>query len=240
MAKELSKLNIETHQAQGDIYNIVNIIKQFSQPRIRHFSPLEHELKIRREFPQLEDFEKGIIHVNKSDLNKVVNIIRRLGRCLIYGKPASGKTVFAFTLGKALSSAYQISYLDLNSDFEPDRLLEEIATSDSNDKLYILDNCHTWPEKVYTFIELKATNNLLSKFLFISRDIQRFLAQSENYFETLGRCSLQVVPSRVVFKNIIKLYETYQSTNLTDYKSKNYNLSSITKISLSAASQLTI
>ncbi|MBU2520901.1 MAG: hypothetical protein KKD50_01590 [Proteobacteria bacterium] len=230
MGKETSKINIETQEAERDIYNIVlNIIKQYSGPRIRHFRDLDHELKIRREFPKSEDFEKGIVFTNKNEFNKAINIIRRAGRCLIYGKPASGKTVFALTFGKAFSSSYQVSYLDLKADFVPDRLLEEIITSDNKENLYILDNCHIWPEKVYGFIELTATNNVLSKFLFISRDIQRFLAQSENYFEMFGRSALVIVPTKLVFKNIIKLYERYQCKDITDCKSKDYNVNSIMK-----------
>ncbi|MCK4735902.1 MAG: hypothetical protein KAT65_25835 [Methanophagales archaeon] len=228
MREEQGKFEIEKQEAGRDITNIViQIIQEHVRPQVRYFKPLDEELKSRRDFPKLEDFEKGLVFVDKKKAHDILKVIKGANKCLIYGKPASGKTVFAFAFGRTFSKTFLVRYLDLKGGFDPDKLLQEVIISNSSQILYIIDNCHIWPEKVYNLIELIEANNIKSKFLFVSRNIKGFLSEGENYFKLLKDYTIQIKDTVLVFKNIIDLYEDYECKDLSDYIKKDYDVNRI-------------
>lgn len=200
-------------------------------PQIKHFELLDKKLKSRKgllpNFPKLEDFENGLVFMEKRKAYDVLEVIEDKNMCLLYGKPAAGKTVFAFAFGRFFSETYLSYYLDIKGEFDSAALLREMIINNSSQILFIIDNCHMWPETVYNLIKLIETNNIKTKILFISRGIKSFLGEGENYFEVLKGCTIPIVANETVFKNIISLYENYRCKGLSHYTSKRYDANAI-------------
>jgi hypothetical protein len=201
-------------------------------PKIKYFELLDNKLKSLRfslTFPRLLDFENNLVYIDKRRMTLVSEIIENKSMCLIFGRPASGKTVLTFVFGRDFAKDYIVYYLDIKREFAPDELMKEIKSYDSDRTLYIIDDCHKSPDDVYELINLININHIRAKFLFVSRNIRTFLGKGENYFEVLKGCTISIKADQTAFKNIISLYEDYKCKGLSDYTRKEYDVNAIMK-----------
>lgn len=244
--KTKAKITIITlYTLEEELFNkrekYIRVIEQYLSefykclPKIKYFESLDEKVRSGRDFspkfPKLDDFKNKLVYLDESKSKDVLACIENKNMCLLCGKPAAGKTVFAiaFAFEKAFTRSYVVYYLDIKGELDPVELLKEMRINNSPLILFIIDNCHVWPEKVYNLIKLIEGNNIKSKILFISRSIKSFLDEGENYFEVLKGCTISIKATETVFKNIINLYEEYKCKGMSDYTRKEYDVNAIKK-----------
>lgn len=237
---EITIITISTLETElfNDRNKYIKIIQQHLPnyyeclPQIIYFELLDDKLKSMRfplTFPTLPDFENNLVYIDKRRITRVSEIIEHKSMCLIFGPPASGKTVLTFAFWRDSAKDYIVYYLDIKREFAPNELMKEIKSNDSNRTLYIIDDCHKSPDDVYELINLININHIRAKFLFVSRNIKTFLGKGENYFEVLKGYTICIEADEAVFKNIVSLYEDHKCKGLSDYTRKEYDVNAIMK-----------
>ncbi|TVM02646.1 MAG: hypothetical protein CV087_09260, partial [Candidatus Brocadia sp. WS118] len=176
-------------------------------------------------FPSKELFEEDLIYFPKNEHNimqKVQHLLTDASGeriALIYGDPASGKTVMGLTIAKNLQQqGYLILYYKLTANSSFDQLRVDLDLFRKHKILFVVDDCHlnlaVATNIYYRFDELQGSH---AACLLISRKLPpklRYLDEFDNLdiFEKLENQSfeLDIDQDQQVFEKMSGIIERYQ------------------------------
>jgi len=185
------------------------------RPALRYFMTLEEYLTQRGpHFPKTSHFEEGLVHLPERHLTVMKRLLGEMGRCLLVGRSAAGKTVLAIALGKQFqeTEGFEVLYGDAVRAQEGDGRVwyQAVCTNDRRGMLYLLDNCHLAPEEVSEFcFQWEGRPPRHAQAILISRpragESEAQLTELGNYFDVWSDVAVEVQPKEI-YRGVIGQY----------------------------------
>lgn len=180
-------LNLKLDSINSKSDNLIKEIGILSENEI--LKNLNQEIDVEPDnynYPTKSDFINGNFYVKHSIIENLKTNLKNKKKCLLLGKPSSGKT----TIGKAFGYYYlqeensnNCYYLDLrgNENLNLYLLLKELSRYNNENTLFIIDNCHTNIDATNVILEESNKSKFNKvKMLFVSRDINEAYAITDN------------------------------------------------------------
>jgi hypothetical protein len=163
---------------------VITLLQQLDTPPI--FRSIWKELETG--WPTEADFREGRVFDDEPLREEVLGRLRLGKKVVVIGKPSSGKTVFARSLGRYLveHENYQVYYHDARMQKDPYQWLRQINQNKGDRVLFIIDNCHSAAAAVSDLVKLLTSEDVDANILLLSRKVDwRLIDRTPNYFEML-------------------------------------------------------